>query len=118
MCPTHTDERAIATCLRCGTFRCTRCGAPGKPWCDGCIQRGGVSEFKPCPGCGGLDAKKMSFTWWGGALGPSLFTHVKCPGCGVEYNGKTGGSNKRAITTYLVVTSAIGVAGMILYFSI
>ena len=70
----------------------------------------GMTQFAPCPTCGNTYASKIGFTWWGGALGPALFTHVKCYRCGNAYNGKTGQSNTTAITIYVIVTTIIGVA--------
>jgi uncharacterized protein (DUF983 family) len=55
-------------------------------------------------------------TWWGGALGPYLLTHVKCPECGMTYNGKTGQSNTTAIIIYSVVVGAIAF-GVVVYFA-
>jgi hypothetical protein len=69
--------------------------------------RPGGSQYAPCPDCGERNAKKISFTWWGGAVGPALFTHVKCLSCGAKYNGKTGRSNLTAIVIYQVVAVAI-----------
>jgi hypothetical protein len=64
----------------------------------------------------GYTAQPVRYTWWGGALGPKLFTHVKCGQCGEQYNGKTGGSNSRNIAIYLVVSSVIGlILGIMLY---
>lgn len=60
-------------------------------------------QYAPCPNCGQSNAKKVSFTWWGGALGPRMFTHVKCQNCGTEYNGKTGKSNQQNMIIYTVV---------------
>ena len=62
------------------------------------------SEFAPCPSCSSTNARKMSFTWWGGVLGPAIFSHVKCQECGTTYNGKTGASNTVAITIYVLVS--------------
>lgn len=70
----------------------------------------GMPQFAPCPNCGNTFASKIGFTWWGGVLGPSLFTHVKCYRCGNAYNGKTGRSNTTAITIYVIVSTIIGVA--------
>ncbi len=63
-----------------------------------------TTQYAPCPNCGQSNAKKVSFTWWGGALGPSLITHVKCQNCGAEYNGKSGKSNQQGIIIYILVT--------------
>jgi len=70
-------------------------------------------QFAPCPQCGGTSAKRISFTLWGGALGPRLLNHVKCLGCGTTYNGKTGQSNSTAIAIYVIVGLAIAVAAVI-----
>lgn len=60
-----------------------------------------------CPQCSISDFKKLSFTWWGGALGPRMFSHVKCNGCGATFNEKTGKPNTTAIIIYSVVVSVI-----------
>lgn len=70
----------------------------------------GTEQFAPCPWCGNVFASRIGFTLWGGALGPRLFTHVKCSRCGKAYNGKTGKSNAAAIAIYVVVTCVVGVA--------
>jgi len=49
----------------------------------------------------------MKFTWWGGLIGPKILTHVKCPGCGYAYNGKTGRDNTTGIVIYSVIVGAI-----------
>ena len=64
-------------------------------------------QYTPCPKCGSIDAKKVSFTWWGGALGPRLFNLVKCNSCGTEYNAKTGKPNRQNMILYLVVSFVI-----------
>jgi hypothetical protein len=69
--------------------------------------------FAPCPKCGGRSAKRISFTFWGGAIGPRLFNHVKCFACGTTYNGKTGRSNATAIAIYTIVCGVIAVAFVI-----
>ena len=61
-------------------------------------------QYAACPKCGQSNAKKVSYTFWGGALGPSLMTHVKCQSCGTEYNGKTGQSNQKNIIIYIAVS--------------
>jgi transposase-like protein len=73
-----------------------------------------MSDFLNCPKCGSSSVKKVQFTWWGGALGPALLTHVQCQGCGNQYNGKTGRSNASAIAVYLVV--ATGVVAILVFF--
>src|SRR4051794_17358798 len=73
-----------------------------------------MSTYAPCPNCQNSYANPVSFTWWGGMLGPKLLTHVKCASCGTAYNGKSGASNAANIAIYsvimLVVAGAIGFA--------
>ena len=64
-------------------------------------------QYAPCPKCGSADANKVSFTWWGGALGPRLFNLVKCNSCGTEYNGRTGKPNQQNMIIYLVISLVI-----------
>ena len=64
-------------------------------------------QYAACPKCGQSNAKKVSYTFWGGALGPSLMTHVKCQNCGTEYNGKTGQSNQKNIIIYILASFVI-----------
>lgn len=66
-----------------------------------------LTQYAPCPSCGSTNATKVKYTWWGGALGPSMFSHVKCTNCNTQYNGKTGQSNTNNIIIYIVVTTAI-----------
>lgn len=54
-----------------------------------------------CPRCRGANVYKPTFTWWGGLLGPKLFNHTICRGCGYGFNYKTGKSNATAIGIYL-----------------
>jgi len=69
----------------------------------------GDSDFAPCPSCGQRNAKKVGWTFWGGAIGPSLLSHVRCE-CGTAFNGKTGKSNTTGIVIYVAVTFSIGAA--------
>ncbi len=66
-----------------------------------------ATQYKPCPKCGSTDVSKVKYTWWGGALGPSMFTHVKCNNCGTQFNGKTGQSNQNNIILYFLATFVI-----------
>jgi hypothetical protein len=70
-----------------------------------------TTQYAPCPNCGQSVAKKVNFTWWGGALGPRMFTHIKCENCKTEYNGKTGKSNQTNILIYFA-------AGFVLAFCV
>ncbi len=60
-------------------------------------------ETPGCPSCGARDAAPVSFTWWGGFVGPKLLNHVQCSQCGSGYNAKTGRSNNTAIAVYMGV---------------
>ena len=66
-----------------------------------------ATNHVPCPKCGTADPKTLNFTWWGGALGPKLLTHVKCVGCGYKYNGKSGKDNTAGIAIYFLVVGGI-----------
>ena len=67
-----------------------------------------TTQYAPCPQCGSTNAAKVKYTWWGGALGPAMFTHVKCNNCGTQYNGKTGKSNQNSIIIYVLTTFVLG----------
>jgi hypothetical protein len=73
---------------------------------DPAMIQGG--EFAPCPRCQQCDAVKVSFTWWGGIVGPAMFSHVKCRACGRTFNGKTGKPNDTAIAIYVGVGVVLG----------
>jgi hypothetical protein len=60
-----------------------------------------------CPTCGHQQSKPVSFTWWGGLIGPKMLNHVTCVHCGQGYNGKTGRLNTTAIIIYSVVVPLI-----------
>jgi DNA-directed RNA polymerase subunit RPC12/RpoP len=68
-----------------------------------------AGPYPPCPKCGHRDAEKVSFTWWGGVLGPRLFKHVKCKRCGKGFNGTSGKSNTMPIVIYTVVGVVVAV---------
>jgi hypothetical protein len=72
------------------------------------LVRGHGQRYADCPfcGCPGY-ADKVSFTWWGGILGPSLFNHVQCQDCGRCYNGRSGKDNTVAITIYVCCGFAV-----------
>ena len=71
-------------------------------------------EFARCPNCGATSAKRVKWTFWGGALGPKMFSHVKCNQCFSKFNGKTGAYNTTPIAIYIVISSVIGVAACVL----
>lgn len=62
----------------------------------------------PCPNCGGVSVDAPSFTWWGGALGPKMFSHVVCRNCNTGFNKKTGKPNATAIAIYVGVSLVVG----------
>ena len=66
-----------------------------------------MKQYASCPKCQNANAQQVSFTWWGGVLGPKLFTHVKCQSCGAKYNGKTGKDNTTNIVIYFAVVAII-----------
>lgn len=111
-CAKHALSNAIGTCSRCGSFMCIACAQAGL--CEACRNRLPTSEFVACPACQSQTAKRLNFTWWGGALGPRLLTHVKCGACGVTYNGKTGRSNNGAIAAYIVIVYVVVIGLLIL----
>ena len=61
----------------------------------------------PCPQCRRTNVRKVGFTLWGGFLGPIMFNHIECQGCGTTYNGKTGKSNAAAIAVYVAVSIVV-----------
>lgn len=75
----------------------------------------GTGEHVPCPRCARPGPEQVKFTWWGGLLGPRLLKHVKCNGCGLTYNGKSGQSNTTNIVIYSVV---LGVIAFVVFFLI
>jgi len=77
-------------------------------------KNGSAEQFAPCPRCRGQSARKVKWTWWGGALGPSMLTHVRCELCGAKYNGKSGRYNTTGITVYLAVSLLLCVVILIL----
>jgi hypothetical protein len=66
--------------------------------------------YAACPNCRNVYAKPIGYTLWGGALGPRLFTHVRCCQCRTKYNGKTGQSNFTNIVIYLTISFVIALA--------
>ena len=72
----------------------------------------------PCPQCGCNYADRVKFSWWGGVLGPKMFTHVKCRNCASCYNGKHGTWNTTNITIYTIVAFILSAAIVLLLFAI
>jgi len=74
-----------------------------------------AANYASCPKCATPDPQLLKFTWWGGALGPKLLSHVKCRNCGNKYNGKTGGDNTVGVVAYMAVT---GILAFVLMFAL
>lgn len=72
-----------------------------------------MDQYVDCPKCSASNPRKVTFTWWGGLVGPSMFTHVQCQRCNETYNGKTGKSNFVPITIYVIVSFVVVSALMI-----
>ena len=70
-------------------------------------------DANPCPKCSASWPVPVSFTWWGGWLGPKMFNVVKCVACDTQYNAKTGRLNTTSIIVYSVVGGSIAVAFVI-----
>lgn len=74
-----------------------------------------AANYVSCPKCGTADPQLLKFTWWGGALGPKMLTHVKCQSCGNKYNGKTGGDNTAGVAIYMIVA---GILSFVVMFAV
>jgi len=60
-----------------------------------------------CPACAHQHSTRIRFTPWGGVIGPRLMSLVRCTGCGMHYNGKSGRRVERAIRLYTAATLAV-----------
>jgi hypothetical protein len=70
-------------------------------------------EWADCPNCGAPgDATRLTYTFWGGFIGPMIINTVRCNQCGTTYNGKHGDYNTTRIIIYYAVS--IGIALVIL----
>lgn len=67
-----------------------------------------MTLYRPCPRCRASEGKKVSWTWWGGLVGPAMVTVVKCGRCKTSYNGRTGRSLTGFIAAYFVISMALG----------
>ncbi len=68
-----------------------------------------MSENAPCPFCRHTHARPVSFTWWGGLVGPKILHVVECQGCRKQFNGRTGRSNTSGIIIYSAVGGIIAI---------
>jgi hypothetical protein len=69
----------------------------------------GSELVAPCYKCGCPYAKRITFTMWGGIVGPRMLNHVKCVRCFSTFNAKTGQSNNTAIFIYVGVCLTIAI---------
>jgi hypothetical protein len=76
-----------------------------------------MADYVPCPQCGSPHVQQVSFTWWGGVLGPKILHHVRCQNCRNTFNGKTGQPNTVPIIIYSVVVFFIALVLMVLLLS-
>src|SRR5262249_1933785 len=67
-------------------------------------------QWADCPNCGAHDPAKVSYTWWGGFIGPAIINVVRCQECGTQYNGIHGDYNTTRILIYTGVGIGIGLA--------
>jgi hypothetical protein len=71
--------------------------------------------YADCPQCHAPgDATKVSFTWWGGFIGPAIINCVRCRQCGTQYNGTRGDYNGMRILIYQLVGAGIVVGFFLL----
>jgi hypothetical protein len=71
VCPVH-EQKAVATCDRCGTFLCAKCGSLGSPpLCEDCVVRADVPRGRPRWVT--LVARLWAFTWIGSIVLGLLF---------------------------------------------
>ena len=71
-----------------------------------------------CPSCGKTGSTRVTFTWWGGFLGPRVFSAVACLSCQTQYNSRTGRPLTQAIVLWNVVGLAIAVAVLYLIYTL
>lgn len=68
-------------------------------------MKDGIAE--PCPYCRHDEASRVTFTPWGGVVGPMVFSLVKCTACAKQYNGRSGRKVEKAIRVYTWTTMAV-----------
>jgi len=56
-----------------------------------------------CPRCGSPFVDEVRYAWWGGVLGPSMLSLMKCPNCKLQFSGKTLQDAKNGIIIYNVI---------------
>jgi hypothetical protein len=64
-----------------------------------------------CPNCRTKgQATKVTWTWWGGFIGPLIINTVRCNRCGTHYNGDSGDYNGGRIAIYVLICMLIPLA--------
>lgn len=58
-----------------------------------------------CPECGSRRYTKVTYTWWGGLIGPAIFSMVRCDRCDTTFNRKHG---TRVGATQILIYSLVG----------
>jgi len=61
-----------------------------------------------CPKCGGNEAIKLGYIWWGGVLAAKLYNLHRCNQCKQVFNGTTGASARSAAIRYQIISGLIG----------
>jgi hypothetical protein len=68
-------------------------------------RRGPRGSYADCPQCGSPGhATKVIYTWWGGFLGPLIFSLVQCEHCGAQYNGTSGSDSSTGVMVWKVLS--------------
>jgi hypothetical protein len=68
-----------------------------------------------CPSCGSKRFTKVSFTWWGGLVGPAILSMVKCNKCRTQFSRKSGKAiGAFHIAMYTLVGVVIGLILVVL----
>ncbi len=60
-----------------------------------------------CPRCSSPNTRKVAYTWWGGALGPSICKMQKCNDCRFEFNRVTRQSTGKVMWIYTGATTLL-----------
>lgn len=82
-------------------------------------RRGPRGSYADCPQCGSPGhATKVIYTWWGGFIGPLIFSLVQCSECGAQYNGSSGSDSSTGVTVWKVLSIiSIVIALLLIAFS-
>ncbi|MDY3555775.1 hypothetical protein R5W24_004921 [Gemmata sp. JC717] len=69
-----------------------------------------------CPSCGNRRSAKVSFTWWGGLIGPAIFGLVSCTRCRTQYMKSSG--QKLGVLQIGLYSLVVCVIGVIVFFAL